>query len=226
MKHEQLKGAAILARDWGLHDRSIVVLAQGGLWDDIGLRFPIVHRKQVDLMAQEKKVESAWVFAVIRQESTFIQDAQSPAGALGLMQLMPNTARSTARKLKMKSPKKDTILQPDINIRLGTTYLRIVLNELGQNKVLATAAYNAGPSRVRGWLPKNPIPADLWVATVPIDETRGYLERVLAYTVIYQKRLGKKPGRISDSMPPIQRDLRKMSKGSVNLALQKLMSVQ
>jgi soluble lytic murein transglycosylase len=226
MKHEQLKGAAIIARDWGLHDRSIVVLAQGGLWDDLGLRFPIVHRKQVDRMAQEKNVESAWVFAVIRQESTFIQDAHSPAGALGLMQLMPSTARSTARKLKMKSPKKEKILQPDVNIRLGTTYLRIVLNELGQNKVLATAAYNAGPGRVRRWLPKKAVPADIWVATVPIDETRGYLERVLAYTVIYKKRLGEKPGRLSESMPPIQRNLKKTAKGKVNLTIQKLMSAQ
>jgi soluble lytic murein transglycosylase len=226
MKPEQLKGAAILARDWGMYDRSIVVLAQGGLWDDLNLRFPIAHRKQVDKMAKKKNIESAWVFAVIRQESTFIQDAQSPAGALGLMQLMPRTARSTARKLKMSRLKESNILQPDVNIQLGATYLKTVLNELGQNKVLATAAYNAGPGRVRRWLPRKSIPADLWVATVPFDETRGYLERVLAYTIIYKERLGEKTGRLSDIMPPIQRNFKNPVKEKINKALQKLMSAQ
>ncbi len=209
MKTKQLKGAAILANRWELHDRSIMVLAKARYWDDLGLRFPLAHRNRVDKRAQEKNLESAWVFAVIRQESAFVQDAHSPAGALGLMQLMPRTARSTARKLKIGVPKRNRILQPDTNIRLGTAYLRVVLNELGQNQVLATAAYNAGPSRVRRWLPTKAIPADLWIATVPFEETRGYLKRVLAYTVIYQQRLGQKPGRLTDSMPPIQRRIRK-----------------
>ncbi len=209
MTSEQLKGAAILARNWGLHDRSIAAVAQGELWEDLGLRFPVAHRKKVVQSAQERNLETAWVFAVIRQESAFVQDAHSPAGALGLMQLMPRTARGMARKLKMDSPKESKILQPDVNIRLGTAYLRVVFNELGQNKVLATAAYNAGPSRVRGWLPKKAMPADLWIATVPVDETRGYLQRVLAYTVIYKKLLGGKPGRLMDSMPPVQRNIGK-----------------
>lgn len=139
---------------------------------------------------------------------------------------MPKTARSTARKLNMSRLKESNFLQPDVNIQLGATYLKTVLNELGQNKVLATAAYNAGPGRVRRWLPKKPIPADLWVATVPFDETRGYLERVLAYTVIYKDRLGEKTGRLSDIMPPIQRNLKSPVKERINKALQKLMSAQ
>ncbi len=226
MSSQQLKGAAILARDWGLHDRSIAVLAQAGLWEDLNLRFPIAHRKHVDEAARKKDLDSAWVFAVIRQESAFVQDAHSPAGALGLMQLMPRTARSTARRLKMGSPQESKILQPEINILLGTSYLKSVLDELGENMVLATAAYNAGPGRVRGWLPKKPMPADLWIATVPVDETRGYLQRVLAYTVIYKQRLGKNTGRLSDSMPLIQRNLRKTAQHRMNAALQKLMSAQ
>lgn len=226
MDSQRLKGAAILARNWGLHDRSIDALAKAGLWEDLSLRFPIAHRKRVDQAAQEKNLDSAWVFAVIRQESAFIQDAQSPAGAMGLMQLMPRTARSTARQLKMKFPLNSKILQPDVNIRLGTTYLSVVLDELGQNKVLATAAYNAGPSRVRGWLPKKAMPADLWIATVPVDETRGYLQRVLAYTVIYQQRLGEKPERLTDSMPPIQRNLRSTAEDQPNTTIQRLMSAK
>lgn len=206
MNSEQLKGAAILAHKWGLHDRSVAVISQAGFWDDLKLRFPLAHRNQVDKRAQEKNLESAWVFAVIRQESAFIQDALSPAGALGLMQLMPRTASSTARILKMGSPKTSKILQPEINIRLGTAYLRMVLDELWQNRILATAAYNAGPSRVRGWLTKKAVPADLWIATVPLEETRIYLQRVLAYTVIYEQLLGQKPRRLMDIMSPLQRN--------------------
>ncbi len=206
MNPEQLKGSAILAHKWGLHDRSVAVITQAGLWDDLKLRFPLAHRDQVDKRAREKNLESAWVFAVIRQESAFIQDARSPAGALGLMQLMPQTASSTARILKMGHPKQSKILQPETNIRLGTAYLRMVLDELWQNRVLATAAYNAGPGRVRGWLTKKAVPADLWIATVPLEETRGYLKRVLAYTVIYEQLLGQKPQRLMDLMSPIQRN--------------------
>ncbi len=224
MPVEQLKGAAILARRWNLHDRSIAVLAQAGLWEDLGLRFPIAHRELVDQAAQKENLDSAWVFAVIRQESTFIQDAHSPVGALGLMQLMPMTARSTARKLKMGSPGESAILQPDVNIRLGTSYLSSVFDELGQNKALATAAYNAGPGRVRGWLPKKAMPADLWIATVPVAETRGYLQRVLAYTIIYKQRLGKKLERLTDSLPPIQRNLKRSGKEQLNENLRRLMS--
>ncbi len=219
MNQKQQQGAAILAHKWGLHDRAIIVLADARSWDDLKLRFPLEHRQRVDKRAKEKNLESAWVFAVIRQESAFVKDAHSPAGALGLMQLMPSTARSTARQLKLGVRKKSRILQPDINIRLGTAYLRVVLNELEQNRVLATAAYNAGPGRVRSWLPAKPIPADLWIATVPFDETRGYLKKVLAYTVIYEQRLGQKPARISDSMPPVQRRLRKTA--SIKRAKQK-----
>ena len=206
MNPEQLKGSAILAHKWGLHDRSVAVITQAGLWDDLKLRFPLAHRKQVDKRAREKNLDSAWVFAVIRQESAFIQDARSPTGALGLMQLMPRTASSTARMLKMGRPKTNKILQPETNIRLGTAYLRVVLDELWQNRILATAAYNAGPGRVRGWLSKKAVPADLWIATVPLEETRVYLKRVLAYTVIYEQLLGQKPQRLMDLMSPIQRN--------------------
>jgi len=133
-----------------------------------------------------------------------MKDAHSSAGARGLMQLMPKTARQTAQRLRKRPPHRNKLLQPDTNIELGTAYLRKILDDLGQNRVLATAAYNAGPHRVRRWLPDRSIPADLWVATVPYSETRRYLRRVLAYTVIYEQRLGLKPGRLAKKMPPIK----------------------
>ncbi len=119
------------------------------------------------------------------------------------MQLMPGTARHVARRLKQRLPRTTDLLEPETNIGLGTAYLHWVLNKLDQHPVLATAAYNAGPRRVRDWLPDTTLAADLWVETVPFSETRGYLRRVLSYTVIYQRRLGQEPTRLRQRMPPV-----------------------
>lgn len=206
MGDRKLQAASKLAHDWGWHDRAIFSLARTGYWDDLELRFPLKHRQHVERQAKGQRLESAWVFAVLRQESAFISDARSHAGALGLMQLMPRTAHQMMRKLPRRpsGPVKKLLLQPDMNIRLGTAYLRQVLNELGQHTILATAAYNAGPHRVKSWLPEQDTPADLWVETVPFKETRTYLRRVMAYTVIYEQRLGLKPMRLQQRMPPVR----------------------
>ena len=197
---EQLHVAAKLAQGLGWHDRAIFSLARAGYWDDLELRFPLEFRRQVESQASDRELESAWVFAVLRQESAFVMDARSSAGALGLMQLMPRTARQVARGLKHRKLRSHELLQPDTNIRLGTAYLRQVLDQLQQHPVLATAAYNAGPYRVRGWLPSQAMPADIWVEMIPFKETRNYLRRVLAYTVIYEQRLGLKPKRLEERM--------------------------
>jgi soluble lytic murein transglycosylase len=206
MVDSHLEVASKLAHSWDWLDRSIFSMARAGYWDDLELRFPLKHRKHVENHAGSQKLEIAWVFAVMRQESAFIADARSRAGALGLMQLMPATARQVLRKLphKPKGPLKSLLMQPYTNIKLGTTYRRQVLNELYEHPVLATAAYNAGPHRVRRWLPEDDTPADLWVETVPFTETRTYLRRVLSYTVIYEQRLGLKPTRLRDRMQPIR----------------------
>ena len=134
-----------------------------------------------------------------------MEDAHSRAGARGLMQLMPATARLVAKKvLSRKPPRLTELYEPDTNIGLGTAYLRRVLNRLGDHPVLATAAYNAGPHRVERWLPDESIDSDIWIEVVPFRETRGYLRRVMAYTVIYEKRLGIETQRLSDRMRPVQ----------------------
>ncbi len=204
LDNESLQTAAKLAHDWAWHDRSIMALARAKSWHDLELRFPLEHRDNVASHAQERQLDSAWVFAVIRQESAFIQDAHSRVGAMGLMQLMPRTARNVARNLKQRLPSRSDLLKPDTNINLGTAYLRQVMDQLDGNHVLATAAYNAGPHRVRAWLPDQTTDADLWVELVPFKETRKYLKRVLTYSVIYRERLGLEPQRLADSMPPIQ----------------------
>ncbi len=201
---ESLKTVAKLAHDWNWHAPTIFALARAEFWGDLELRFPLEYRDQIDSEVQEHNLDSAWIFAVIRQESAFVRDARSHAGALGLMQLTPRTARFEARRLKMRRPRTRDLLQPATNIELGTAHLRRILDQVNQNQVLATAAYNAGLYRVRSWLPDKKVPADLWVETIPFSETRLYLKRVLSYKVIYQKRLGLEPQRIGESMPYIE----------------------
>jgi soluble lytic murein transglycosylase len=197
--------AAKLADTWGWHAQAIFTVAQGRHWDDLALRFPLAHRQAVEQQAGRQALDPAWVYAVMRQESAFMSDARSGVGATGLMQLMPATARRVARRLPepLRVTRK-ALCQPAFNITLGSAYLREVLDRLYRNRVLATAAYNAGPRKVRQWLPQQPMAADLWVELVPYTETRRYLQRVLTYTAIYQARLGLKPRRLLDQMPTIQ----------------------
>jgi soluble lytic murein transglycosylase len=190
---EVLKAAAKLAQEWNWPSQAILALAKIQHWDDLELRFPLNHRREVDRQAKDHGLESAWIYAIVRQESAFSVDARSSAGALGLMQLMPSTAKDVASKANKRSFKLDDLLQPEVNIELGATYLNQVYRSLQENPVLATAAYNAGPGRVINWLPKQPLATDVWIETVPFSETREYLKRVLAYTVIYDHRLGNNP---------------------------------
>lgn len=200
----QLLKAAQLAYDWNWHDRAIITLAQANYWDDLQKRFPLAHREMVINYARQQHINPAWAFAIIRQESAFTRDARSHAGALGLMQLLPRTARQIARTLRLRFRRHD-LLNVQTNVRLGINYLRKVEDIFKGNKVLATAAYNAGDAKVRQWLPKNGmLPADVWVETVPYKETRNYLKRVLTYTVIYEERLGQTQIPLLDRMPPIQ----------------------
>ncbi len=206
MSQSELQTAAKLAESWGWHDRAIFSLARTGYWDDLDLRFPLKYKAHIETQANTNKLDIAWVFAVVRQESAFIHDARSGAGALGLMQLMPRTAREVSRRLHGHSLRSlnSLLLKPKLNIQLGSAYLRQVFDRLDQHQVLATAAYNAGPHRVKKWLPEKDVPADLWVETVPFQETRLYLQRVLSYIVIYEQQLGHKPTRLEHRMPLVK----------------------
>ncbi|MET0026731.1 MAG: transglycosylase SLT domain-containing protein [Candidatus Thiodiazotropha sp.] len=184
------RAAARLAQTWDWPSQSIITLARLGLWNDLELRFPLAHRQAIIGQAKDHGIDSAWVYAILRQESAFISDARSSAGARGLMQLMPKTAKQIARELQYSLIDPDELFRPEVNIRLGTGYLNKIYRELQENPVLATAAYNAGPSRVISWLPEHPQASDVWIETIPYSETREYLKRVLAYTVIYNYRLG------------------------------------
>ena len=204
MPQPQLLKAAKLASTWGWYDRAIATLAQAKYWDDLELRFPLAHQKEVLQQATRQNINPAWAFAIIRQESAFTPDARSHAGALGLMQLLPRTARDMARSLSLRTPRRHDLLQIDTNIKLGVGYLKKVQDRYQGNPVLATAAYNAGPNNVKRWLPSDgSVAADIWIETVPFSETRDYLKRVLTYTVIYEQRLGQQPKSLLKRMTPI-----------------------
>jgi soluble lytic murein transglycosylase len=188
---EALRAAARLAQSWEWPSQSIITLAKLRYWNDLELRFPLTHQKTITGQAAGHGLDRAWVFAILRQESAFISDAKSSAGARGLMQLMPKTAKQVAKELKHTPLKLEDLFKPDLNIRLGTGYLNKIYRQLQENPVLATAAYNAGPHRVKSWLPDQPQATDIWIETIPFHETREYLKRVLAYTVIYNYRLGE-----------------------------------
>lgn len=187
---EGLAAAAAWAHGLGWHDRAIVATAAAGHMTDLELRFPLPHREIVFAEASSAGLSPALVFGVTRQESLFMSDVGSSAGALGLMQIMPQTGKRIAGWHGEKLSHPILLLQPERNIRYGTSYLRRQLDDLQNNPLLATAAYNAGQSRVKGWLPSTPMPTDVWVETIPFNETRNYVEKVAVYTAIYESRLG------------------------------------
>jgi soluble lytic murein transglycosylase len=192
LDQDQIRQAATLASRWQWHDSAIRTVAKTSHRSDYSLRFPMPYKQQVLAQAQARELDPSLIYGVMRRESLFDPLARSSVGALGLMQLMPSTARNVARSLGMKRPRRADILSVDNNIRLGTTYLRSVMNRFDNNVALAAAAYNAGPSNVRKWLPRDDVmSAELWVETVPFTETRNYVQAVLAYSTVFDRSLGK-----------------------------------
>ncbi len=182
--------AAKVANENGWVDRAIFTLAKVGYLDDVNLRFPKAFDKKITQYANDRNINPAWAFAIARRESSFMPDARSSAGAKGLMQIMP----ATAKELKGSRVDNWYLYNAENNIELGTKYLRELLDKNKGNHVLATASYNAGPHRIKRWLrnEKN-MPADVWIETIPFKETRNYVKSVLAYQEIYQH----KPGQVS-----------------------------
>ncbi len=189
---EEIKKAAVLASSWKWYDSAIRTVAKTSHRSDYSLRFPTPFKQQVFNHADARQLDPSVIYGVMRRESLFDPMARSSVGALGLMQLMPSTARRVAKSLGMKRPRRSDILQIDNNINFGTQYFKMVLNRFENNVSLAAAAYNAGSLNVRKWLPQiDLMPADLWVETVPFKETRNYVQAVLAYATVFDKSLGR-----------------------------------
>lgn len=187
---DELVAQARLAYDMQWYFPAIRTISQAEYWDDLDVRFPMAHRDSLISAARQRDIHPSWVFAITRQESAFMADARSHVGASGLMQLMPATAKETARRFGIPLSSQRQVLDPRTNIQLGAAYLSQIYGQFEGNRVLASAAYNAGPGRVRQWLKDaKHLPFDVWVENIPFDETRQYVQNVLTYAVIYGQKL-------------------------------------
>jgi soluble lytic murein transglycosylase len=199
-----------LHRAGGLHDRELLAAAQLAcdreVWDrcintsertkaefDFEQRFPTPFREMVVRRSADISLDPAYVYGLIRQESRFVMNARSHVGASGLMQVMPTTARWTARKLGMNGFSADQLSDRDTNIAIGTGYLKLVLDDVGGSLPLAAAAYNAGPSRPRAWRNGPILEGAVWAENIPFQETRDYVKKVLANTTFYAAMLSGQP---------------------------------
>ncbi|MFK7795292.1 MAG: transglycosylase SLT domain-containing protein [Gammaproteobacteria bacterium] len=201
---KKLQIAAYIAHQWDWYHTAIFTVARGKHYDDLQLRFPQPYDDIVSKNARRFSLTPEYVYGVMRQESAMNSIAKSHAGARGLMQLMPATAKDVAKSLKIKSPNRTALLQPKVNVQLGSKYLRSMLDRYDNQQVLATASYNAGPHRVKRWLPPNEkMSADVWVDTIPYDETRKYVRRVMAYSTVYEWKMAHKTTRLQSRMPPV-----------------------
>ncbi len=194
----------ILANQWEQHAQAIRSMAKAKEWNALHLRFPTPYKEPVMQHAEKNNIDPAWIYGIMRRESAFSVDIKSPVGATGLMQIMPKTAKYVSKKLGGGNISYKKLTQAENNIELGSAYLNYLNQKYNGNKVLATAAYNAGPSRVDHWVSESlSLPADQWVDSITFSETRAYVKAVLEYTTLFKSLLNQKYDRLSDVMPDI-----------------------
>ena len=181
-----------LSSKWGWHSRAIMAMAQAPYWDDLDIRFPFAFLSVIQTAAKQSDTEIHTLLAIARQESAFDHQAISRVGAIGLMQIMPATAKATAMLHNIPYKNKAQLQDKDINSTIGATYYAGLLKRFKDNRILAMAAYNAGPERVSKWLSQSSgkQPFDVWIETIPFQETRHYVMNVLTYSAIYSYLLG------------------------------------
>ncbi len=208
MSDRQLLAASEVARRAEIFDRAIGTANLTQQEHNFELRYLAPYREVFSEYAQQHGLDEAWVLGLVRQESRFITDARSSAGAQGLMQLMPATARWVARQVGFKEFQPRRVNEVPTNVRLGTGYMKLVLESLG-HPVLASAAYNAGPNRARRWRDDKALEGAIYAETIPFNETRDYVKKVMANTVFYAAilqdrvapltaRLGTVPGKTGE----------------------------
>lgn len=188
----RLLAAAELARRNAVYDRAIHTADRTSRLHNFTLRYPMPYQEVFRGYAATHGVDEAWVLGLVRQESRFNTDARSSAGAAGIMQVMPRTARYVAGKIGMRNYRPKMASEIETNVTLGTGYLKLVMEQLG-HPVLASAAYNAGPSRARRWRDDKPLEGAVYVESIPFPETRDYVKKVMANAVYYAAVLDKKP---------------------------------
>jgi soluble lytic murein transglycosylase len=211
---QKLLAAAEVAKRNGVYDRAIATAEKTRALHDFSIRYPVPFREAVRVSARQAQLDEAWVYGVMRQESRFQTEVRSSAGAMGLMQLMPATAKWVAKRIGMADFQQSMVTDIETNIRLGTYYLRYVYDMLDASPVLASAAYNAGPGRARQWRAPTAMEGAIYAESIPLNETRDYVKKVLANATYYavqlksqtrslKERLGIIPPRYSDAERPL-----------------------
>ena len=189
-----LIAAAQLAQQLGVYDRAINAADRTRSEHDYSLRYLAPYRDRIEPNARQRDLDTGWVYGLMRQESRFVTAARSGVGAQGLMQIMPATGQWVAGKLGMKGYNVVWLQDPDTNVMLGTTYMRMVLEGLDNHPVLASAAYNAGPGRAKRWKDVKPLEGAIYAESIPFGETRDYVKKVMANSIVYTALLdGRAP---------------------------------
>ncbi|MGR5141294.1 murein transglycosylase [Photobacterium sp. DNB23_23_1] len=187
MDNDQIVALAAYAATHKWHHLAVQATISGQLWDYIELRFPVAHKWWFDFFSKKRELPVTTMMALARQESALNIEAISPVGARGLMQLMPATAKETAKKLGRNYEGKSSLFDPGVNIRLGSGYLKMMLEQYDNNRIFAFAAYNAGPSRVTRWRKGTDGRLDVYafIEAIPFNETRGYVQNILMFEIYY-----------------------------------------
>ncbi|MBV4368976.1 murein transglycosylase [Erwinia sp. BNK-24-b] len=181
---------------------SVQATISGKLWNSLKERFPLAYKEQFERYTQGKAIPISYAMAIARQESAWNPKVRSPVGAAGLMQVMPATAQHTVKVYSLPGYSNSSqLLDAETNIEIGTQYLESVYQQFGQNRIFSSAAYNAGPSRVRTWLGNSAGRLDsvAFIETIPFSETRNYVKNVLAYDAYYRHFMNKSDNILSDS---------------------------
>ena len=186
--------AARLAAGWGWHGQSIIEMAALNVWDDVTLRYPLPFDPEITAASTLSGLEIEMLYSVLRQESLYNPRAASSADALGLLQLLPATAKAVARRNNRPAPTREEMFQPALSTELGALYLREQQERFNGRWIFTLAAYNAGPGRIPQWLPVNGVVSgDIWVENIPFTETRMYVQRILGHRVIFGWRRRGEP---------------------------------
>ncbi len=187
---KKLLAAAEYALRQKWYDIAIITADNTKQMHNFNLRYPTPYRDLIRSSASDEHLDEAWVYGLTRQESRFMHYAKSGVGAAGLMQLMPATAKWAAKRMGLDGYQNDMIHDLSTNIQIGTYYMRHTLDLMGGQAVMATAAYNAGPSRAKRWVDSEPLEAAIYIESIPFSETRNYVQKVMANAYIYAPRLG------------------------------------
>lgn len=195
--------AARLAAKWGLYDQTVGIMSALQMFDDLQLLYPQPYTQEVAQAATLASLPPAFLYSVMRQESSFRPDAVSSANAIGLLQLLPRVAREVAKRWQRPLPKPEDLKDPQINLPLGAAHLRELSDKFAGHFIIMLAGYNAGSTAALRWLPAEPKDAEIWIENIPYAETRGYVQRILWNMTVYGWRGSGQPQTLREFLGPV-----------------------